>query len=58
MNLQDLVEPGRVHRRVYTDPAIFDRVENFLVLLIQFDLGSIAFNEAANADQFAVNQVE
>ncbi|MFO1319324.1 MAG: Rieske 2Fe-2S domain-containing protein [Burkholderiales bacterium] len=25
MNLQDLVEPGRVHRRVYTDPAIFDR---------------------------------
>ena len=24
MNLQDLVEPGRVHRRVYTDPAIFE----------------------------------
>ena len=24
MNLQALVEPDRVHRSVYTDPAIFD----------------------------------
>ena len=24
MNLNDLVEPDRVHRRVYTDPAIFE----------------------------------
>ena len=23
-NLSQLIEPGRVHRRVYTDPAIFD----------------------------------